>query len=75
MDAIRDMLKYIKEGIREELTDLKKLSGKRLKTFADIFNVPEESNIYYNNYNMVIVDPELNEIISSFTKKKHLIMK
>lgn len=69
------MLKHIKESIKDELSGLKKLSGKRLSTFSDIFQVPEDSEIYYNEYNMVILDPELHELISSFTKKKNLIVR
>lgn len=75
MDGLKQALKALKTGISEEIQALEKLTGKRLLEFAGIFNVPETSEIYFNKFNMIIISPELNEILGSYFKKKDLILR
>ena len=75
MDRLRDILRSVKSGINEEVSSLKKLKGSKLETFKDVFNLDEEVHLYYNEYNLIIIDDDLHEKLSYLFKKGALILK
>jgi len=75
MDKLNSVLKYIKEGIREELGSIKKLKGEKLDKFTDLLNITFDYTLYYNDYNMIITEPELHNVLFPYFKKEALILR
>lgn len=70
MDRLKEMLGHIKDGIKSEMVNIKKLKGKRFDRFCEIFHVPGDADIYYNDYNIILIDEDINNIVSSYVSKK-----
>lgn len=75
MDGIRETLGILKDGIKRELDDLKLLKGEHFDRFYDIFNVPDDAQIYFNSYNIVINDPATHETLSPYLNQENLVIK
>lgn len=74
MDRIKETLNLIKIGVREEVSGLNKLSGDKLAEFVDIFNLDEDIELYFNKYNLIILDPDLHDQLSPYLKRGDLVL-
>lgn len=75
MEKVKKTLKLVKQSVDQELKGLRKLKGEKLATFKDIFNLEDDIDLYYNEYNVLIIDPILHENLKSFFKKDALLVK
>jgi len=70
----KDILNILKDTINSEVKSVKRLEGDKLKRFAEIFNVSENAEIFFNDYNIVITDIGTHEILSTFIDSKNSIL-
>lgn len=75
MKKLKEAVSHISSGIRSELTDVKKLKGESLINFSSIFGVKEDASIYYNEYNVIVIDKDVHEIIEGFVSRDSLVLK
>lgn len=54
--------------------NLEKLSGDKLKKIADIFNFECDVEAYYNDFNIVFIDPVSHEQFARYLQMKNLIL-
>ena len=71
---LKELLEVTKDGLKTELKKAKLLKDDKFNSFKDIFNIPEDAKIYFNNYNIIITDEETLEILKSFLKEENLVL-
>lgn len=67
----------IAEGLRHEITNLKKLEGERLESFVNIFSIQSKNQpeIYYNMTNVLFCEANVYEQVRPFLSSESLVMK
>jgi hypothetical protein len=75
MDSrIKEALSNLQKAVEDEIEGLKKLEGERLKGFCDVFDLPDDSPIYYNEYNIVIINKAVHDTLEPFLDRKTLML-
>ena len=72
MDRLRESLGIINDSVKRRLNKVKLLKGKRFDTFIDILNLPGDTVIYFNNFNIAIIDPRIHELMLPYLSGKQL---
>lgn len=72
--SLKEHLKNLSECFKESISGAKKLSGDSLEEFKDIFSLEGEPLIYFNEYNIIITQPSVNEALSLYLKKDELVV-
>ena len=72
---LKESLKHIQDGIKSELKKAIKLEGEKLQNFVNIFNVAEDSKVYFNRYNLIFTEEETYDELKPFLKDENLILK
>lgn len=73
--GIKDSLNQLQESLKLELEGMKKLKGKRFERFKEVFDIQDADEIYYNEYNIIIVDEDLHERVSHYFKQGTNVLK
>lgn len=74
MGSIKEIIVQLKEEFRLELSNLKKLKGQNLIEFMDIFSIEGEPVIYFNAYNIIIIDILIHDQLRPFLKESSLVL-
>ena len=75
LKKIKNHLVALKESIHDSLSDLKVLENEALAEFKDIFSIEEEVDIYFNEYNIVLIDKISHDSIAPYLKEKDLVLR
>jgi hypothetical protein len=75
VEEIKETLNHFKDGLVSEISKCKKLTGKKFKKFADVFGIDDDTVIYYNKFNIIIIDEYSYEQISAYLQEKNRIFR
>lgn len=73
--GIKESLSQLNESLKLELEGIKKLKGKRLKRFQEVFGTDDTDEIYYTEYNIILNDADTIEKLSHYFKKDTNVLK
>jgi len=67
----------ISEGLRHEISSLKKLEGDRLESFIGIFSIQSRTKpeVYYNKFNVLFCEADIYEQVRPFLSSESLVLK
>lgn len=74
LKGIQDCLNNLKESLRQEVSNLKLLSGENLAEFKNIFSIDEDIELYFNAFNIVIIDKITHDEMQSYLNEKNRIL-
>jgi sortase (surface protein transpeptidase) len=72
---VQDRLKLLNECVKDSLTELRELKDKNLEEFKDIFQIEGDIAIYFNEYNIVLIDHEAHEGVKPYLKESDLVIR
>lgn len=72
---LKEVLGHLKDGINAEIKGAIKLDGEKLKRFCEIFNQPEDIDLFYTAYNLIITNQETYESLSYLIKPSNIVLK
>ena len=75
MGSIKESLSLVKDGLQEELAKVKRLKGKPLKEFKNVFDIEEDIDVFFNDFNIIITELETYQLLAPYLGEDTLVMK
>lgn len=75
MDEIKQALNTFKDGLYSELSKAKKLKGEKFEKFVEVFGIDDDTVIYYNKFNIIILDDYSYDQLSAYLQDKYRIFR
>ena len=72
---LKELLDHLKNGVNAEIKGAQKLEDEKLNRFCEIFNVPEDADLFYTPYNFIITEKEVFEALEHYMKPSQIVMR
>jgi hypothetical protein len=72
---LKNHLIALNESLKDGLAGIRPLQGKALEEFKDVFDIQDDVDIFFNDYNIVLIDPISFEAIKPYIKEESLALK